>query len=299
MQTDKNAMALYVKVVENGSFSKTAVREEVPVSTVSRKIAQLEKSLGVRLLERSTRQLRTTDIGRSYFEFCRRGLHEFDAADSLVTNRQSELSGRLNISVPPSMSDYVVLPLVDAFQSLYPKVSVHCLVTERYINHITDDIDICLRVGHSKDSSLVARAVATHRARLVASPDYLENIAQLSHPKEVIPHVRVAFAPWEKSVQWDLNFSGEKVQLKLEPLLVVNDYAAVYKAVIDGLGISELPSFICSAALNENRLIEVLSEWRFPNVSVAVTYPSNRNLSSLVKTFRDFSVEYFERNPLS
>src|SRR2546429_2638783 len=102
MNSDKNAMALYVRVVEAGSFSKAASREGMPVSTVSRKIADLEKTLGVRLLERSTRQLRTTEIGQDHFESCRRGLTEFEAADSLVTQRQAEISGRLRISVPRS-----------------------------------------------------------------------------------------------------------------------------------------------------------------------------------------------------
>jgi len=100
-RTDKNAMAQYVKVVEAGSFQSCA-REGLPVSTLSRKIAELEKALGVRLLERSTRQLRMTDIGRDYFELCRRGLTEFDAADALMTDRRSEISGRLRISIRPA-----------------------------------------------------------------------------------------------------------------------------------------------------------------------------------------------------
>ena len=109
-RTDKNAMALYVKVVEAGSFSKAAGREGVPVSSLSRKIAELEKALGVRLLERSTRQLRMTDIGQDYFELCRRGLTEFEAADALMTDRRTEISGRLRISIPPSMSDTMRSP---------------------------------------------------------------------------------------------------------------------------------------------------------------------------------------------
>ena len=101
---DRNAMALYVKVVENNSFSKTAQREKVPVSTVSRKISELEKTLGVRLLERSTRQLRMTEIGQDYYERCRRGLEEFEAANLMITDRQTEISGTLRLSVPPNLN---------------------------------------------------------------------------------------------------------------------------------------------------------------------------------------------------
>src|SRR3989475_3077906 len=241
-RTDKNAMALYVKVVEAGSFSKAAGREGVPVSSLSRKIAELEKALGVRLLERSTRQLRMTEIGQDYFELCRRGLTEFEAADALMTDRRTEISGRLRISIPPSMSDLVILPLLAAFQTLYPKVVVHCLVTERYVDHISDGVDLSLRVGQRHDSSLVAPTVAVLRPKLVASPVYLAGIESLSHPREILPHVRIAFSRWERPVQWTLSCGDDTVQINPEPRFVLNDYAGVQQGVIDGLGISEIPS---------------------------------------------------------
>ncbi len=299
MHTDKNAMALYVKVVESGSFSKAAVREGVPVSTVSRKVADLEAALGVRLLERSTRQLRMTEIGQGYFERCQRGLSEFEAADALVADRQTEISGRLRISIPPTMSDLVLLPLVTAFQTLHPKVVVHCLVTERFIDHIADGIDLCLRVGHPKDSSLVASTVTIHRPRLVASPGYLMGIEGLTHPQELLPHVKVAFARWEQPVQWTLSCAKDTVQITPEPRLVLNDYAGVLQGVIDGLGISEVPSFICAPALQDGRLVDVLPAWRFSAIAVSATYPSNRYLSPLVRSFKDFCARYFEQQPLA
>ncbi len=182
-------MALFVRVVEAGSFSKAAAREGMPVSSVSRKIADLEKALGVRLLERSTRQLRMTEIGQGYFESCRRGLTEFEAADSLVTQRQAEISGRLRISIPPSMSDLAIVPLLGAFQERYPKVIVHCLVTERYIDYIADGIDLSFRVGqpNNRDSNIVASTVAVQRPRLLASPAYLARIEPVTRPQDVVP----------------------------------------------------------------------------------------------------------------
>ena len=298
-RTDKNAMAQYVKVVEAGSFSKAAASEGLPVSTLSRKIAELEKALGVRLLERSTRQLRMTDIGRDYFELCRRGLTEFEAADALMTDRRTEISGRLRISVPPSMSDLVIVPLFAAFQKAYPNAVVHCLVTERDVDHIADGVDVSLRVGHRHDSSLVAPTVAILRPRLVASPRYLADIEALTHPQEIAPHVNVAFSRWERPVQWTLCCGDDTVHVKPEPRLALNDYAGVQQSVVDGLGISEVPSFICDAALNDGRLVEVLPEWRFATITMAATYPSNRYLSPLVRAFKDFCAAYFERRPLA
>ena len=301
MNTDKNAMALYVRVVETGSFSKAAAREGVPVSTVSRKIAELEKSLGVRLLERSTRQLRMTEIGQGYFESCRRGLTEFEAADSLVTQRHADISGRLRISIPPSMSDLAAVPLVSAFQQRYPNVTVHCLVTERYIDYIADGIDLSIRGGQpsTRDSSIVARTVAVQRPRLLASPDYLARIEPLTRPEEVVPHVQLAFARWERPLAWVLSCEHESVRIEPEPRLVLNDYAGVLQGLVDGRGISELPSFLCKAALQQGRLVELLPEWQFASVKLSVAFPSNRHLSPLVRAFKDFCVSYFEAHPLA
>ena len=301
MHTDKNAMALYVLVVEAGSFSKAAAREGMPVSTVSRKIADLEKSLGVRLLERSTRQLRMTEIGQGYFESCRRGLTEFEAADSLVTQRQAEISGRLRISIPPSMSDLAIVPLVSAFQERYPKVTIHCLVTERYVDYIADGIDLSIRVGHpgNRDSNVVASTVAVHRPRLLASSSYLARIEPLKGPQDVVPHVHVAFSRWERPVAWTLTSGRESVRIEPEPRLVLNDYAGVFQGLVGGLGISELPGFLCKPALEQGRLVEVLPKWQFASVKVAAAFPSNRNLSPVVRAFKDFCAEYFESHPLA
>jgi DNA-binding transcriptional LysR family regulator len=299
MHTDKNAVALYVRVVESGSFSAAAARERVPVSTVSRKVAELEQVLGVRLLERSTRRLRMTEIGRDYFDLCRRGLTELEAADALVTDRQTELSGRLRISAPPSMSDAVMLPLIGAFVALHPKVVVHCLVTERFVDHIADGVDLSLRVGHLRDSSLVGSTVAIHRHRLVASPGYLAGIESLSHPRAILPHVKVAFARWERPVQWTLSCGSDTIELQPEPCVVINDYAGVLQGVMDGMGISELPGFVCEPALHDGRLVEVLPSWCFATTKVAAVYPSSRHLSRLVRSFKEFCVKYFERKPLA
>ncbi len=291
---DKNAMALYVKVVENNSFSRTAEREGIPVSTVSRKISELEKALGVRLLERSTRRLRMTEIGRDYYEHCRRGLEEFETANLMVSDQQAEVSGRLRLSVPPSLSDVVIIPLIEAFQALYPNAIVNCLVTDRHVNHIEDGIDISLRVGDLTDSSLVARRLLRYRSVLVASPGYLQRAGAPRHPNELSLHALIAFSRWEPSVSWQLYNNGETHKIKVEPRIAINDYAGVQSAVINGLGISEIPQILCGPALQDSRLVEVMPKWQFAPVTLSVITPSNRNLSRLVRLFKDFCIERIE-----
>ena len=260
---DKNAMALYVKVVENNSFSRTAQREDIPVSTVSRKISDLEKALGVRLLERSTRRLRMTEIGQDYYERCRRGLEEFESANLMVSDQQAEVSGRLRLSVPPSISDVVIIPLIEAFQTLYPNAIVNCLVTDRHVNHIEDGIDISLRVGDLKDSSLVARRLLRYRSVLVASPAYLERAGAPGHPNELPLHALVAFSRWEPAVKWVLENNGETHEVNVQPRIAINDYAGVLSAVINGLGISEIPSIVCGPELQDGRLVEIMPSGNF------------------------------------
>jgi len=291
---DKNAMALYVKVVENNSFSRAAEREGIPVSTVSRKISELEKALGVRLLERSTRRLRMTEIGQDYYQRCRRGLEEFETANFMVNDQQAEVSGRLRLSAPPSLSDVIIVPLIAAFQALYPNALVNCLVTDRHVNHIEDGIDISLRVGDLKDSSLVARRLLSYRSVLVASPAYLERAGAPSHPNELPLHALVAFSRWEAAVAWVLENNGATHKVNVQPRIAINDYTGVQSAVINGLGISEIPSILCGQRLHDGSLVEVMPDWQFSPVSLSAIYPSNRNLSRLVRLFKDFCVERIE-----
>ena len=292
---DKNAMALYVKVVEHASFSKAAKREGVPVSTVSRKISQLEKALGARLLERSTRQLRTTEIGQDYYERCRRGLEEFEAANLLVSDRQTEVSGTLRISVPPSLSDVVVAPLVTGFQALYPNVVFRVLVTNRRVHLIEDGIDLAMRVGELEDSNLVARRLIQYRHLLVATPEILQKAGHPQSPNDLTDQPLIAFSPWFGEPVWHLT-DGKKVEnVLVEPRFSINDYHGVQRSVLDGSGIGELPSIVCGNALEEGRLVEVMPEWRFEPVTFSAVYSARLNLSRVVRLFKDFCVENIEK----
>lgn len=298
--TDLNAVAMLVQVVDLGSFSRAAAQMNMPVSTVSRKIAELEQSLDVRLLERTTRRLRLTEIGHEYLALCRRGLGDLTAAQALVTDRQQQLTGRLRISVPPTMSDLVVLPLVSRFRERHPGVVVNCLVTERHVDHIADGVDLSLRVGDLADSSVVCVTVSQHRPRLVASPRYLASLGhETLEPADLADHVQVAFSRWERPLLWRLQRDDQWLEIKPAPWLVVNDYAAVLRAVLDGCGISELPSFIAAAALSNAELVEPLAPWRFGVTKVVIAYPSNRHLSPLTRAFSAFCKDYFSRHPLA
>jgi DNA-binding transcriptional LysR family regulator len=157
--TDLNALIIFAKVVEAKSFSEAARRLGMPISTVSRRVAELEDQLGVRLLDRSTRSLRLTDLGTEVLEQATRSVEINDAIESIVSNQLANVTGTLRLSAPPNISDTLLTPLVTAFQASYPNVRVHILIAERYVDHIADGVDIVFRLGALKDCSLVARKI--------------------------------------------------------------------------------------------------------------------------------------------
>jgi DNA-binding transcriptional LysR family regulator len=172
---DLNSLAVFAKVAEANSFSEAARRFKMPISTVSRRIAELEDELGVRLLEQSTRNLRLTELGAEVLEHAIRSAEIGEAVENIVSNRLSTVSGTLRLSAPPTISDTLLTPLVIAFQTSYSDVRVQIFVTDRHIDHIAEGIDLAFRLGHLRDSSLIARKILTYRRQLVASPGYLKS----------------------------------------------------------------------------------------------------------------------------
>ena len=186
--TDLNSLLIFAQVVESNSFSEAARRLKMPTSTVSRRVAELEEELGVRLLERSTRSLRLTDVGSEVLEHAQRTAEVSEAVGNIASNHLSHVSGTLRIAAPPSISDSLLAPLVGAFQASYPEVRVHIFITERIVDQIAEGVDLAFRVGELEDSSLIARRLLTYRHQLVASPSYLKKVKTPKKPKDLLGH---------------------------------------------------------------------------------------------------------------
>src|SRR6202140_629261 len=200
--TDLNSLMIFAKVVEAKGFSEAARRLKMPTSTVSRRVADLEDQLGVRLLERSTRSLRLTDVGSEVLEHAQHSAELSEAVDNIASNHLSNVSGELRLAAPPSISDSLLAPLVGAFQASYPDVRVQIFVTERFVDHIAEGIDLGFRVGMLKDSTLVARRILTYRHQLLASPAYLETCKPPETPQDLLGHRLLAFSRWKPESRW-------------------------------------------------------------------------------------------------
>jgi DNA-binding transcriptional LysR family regulator len=169
------------------------------------------------------------------------------------------------------------------------------LATERNMDMIEDGIDIALRVGELKASNLIARPLLKYRHVLVASPDYLAAHDLPKHPDDLSAYRLITFGGWNEPVVWRLARQRKTLAVRVDPALTLNDYAGIQYATETGKGIAEMPSIICGPALKAGRLTEVLPAWRLPPTVLSAVYPSSRNISRIVRQFKDFSVEYIEQ----
>jgi DNA-binding transcriptional LysR family regulator len=290
---DLNALAVFAKVVEAGSFSEAARRLRMPISTVSRRVAELEDELGIRLIERSTRNLRLTELGAEVLEHAIRSAELSEAVESIVSNRLADVSGTLRLSSMPSVSDTLTTPLVTAFQASYPNVRVQILVTERMVDLIAEGIDLAFRLGALKDSCLVARRLLTYRHLLVASPSYLKDRELPQKPQDLLSHRLLTFAYWKPENSWTFVHKNgrDKETLIFQPHLAMNDFAGLAPALVAGAGIGDLPPVVQPSLIEEGRLVEVMPDWRFRTYDLSLVHVGNRHLSKPCRLFKEFAVQ--------
>jgi len=287
---DLNSLAIFAKVVETKSFSEAARRLKLPISTVSRRVAELEDQLGVGLLERSTRNLRITDIGAEVFEHAQRSAEIGEAVGSIASNQWSTVSGVLRLSAPPSISDTLLVPLVTAFQASYPDVRMQILVTDRFVDHIAEGVDLVFRLGPLKDSSLVARKLLTYRHQLVASPAYAETINLPERPQDLVEHRLLGFSFWRPETSWTfIDKNGVTETVSFTPFLAMNDYAGLASALLAGVGIGDLPPVVQPDLIRNGRLVEIMPEWHFRTFDLSMVHPGNRHISRPVRVFKEFA----------
>lgn len=290
---DLNSLAMFAKVVEAKGFSEAARRLKIPLSTVSRRVAELEDQLKARLLERSTRNLRLTDVGAEVSEHAQRSAELGEAVDNLVSNQLSTVAGVLRLSAPPSILDTLLAPLLGAFQATYPNVRVQVLVTDRFVDLIAEGIDLVFRGGALSDSSLVARKILTYRHQLVASPAYLKRVKAPGSPRDLLDHKLLAFSHWRPDNSWTFWHQNGKDQetLSFEPYLSMNDYTGLTAALLAGVGIGDLPPVVQPELMRDGRLVEVMPEWHFGIVDLSAVHLSNRHISRPVRLFKELTVQ--------
>lgn len=274
---------IFTRVVECHSFTLAAQGLGMQKSTVSRRIALLEERLGVRLLNRTTRKLRLTEVGQAYYERCRQIMLDFAEAEQAVMQLQQEPSGLLRISAPIEFGQLFLGRVLGDFMRQYPQINAEVELTSRNVDPVEEGVDIVILVGQPQDSTLIARKLFESGRRLYASPDYLARHGQPRTVADLAGH-RAILLPQDGSRYWPL--SGETIGC--QRVLSCNNITFAREAVLAGAGIAGLPIMISERAVREGRLVELLPEARLPVGELYAVYPSRRFQAMKVKTFLDF-----------
>ena len=282
---DLNALQVFAKVVQMGSFTGAARALRMPKSTVSQRVSELEARLGARLLQRTTRRLGLTDSGRVYYDHCTEILAAVEHADRAVTNLQESPRGSLRMTVPASAQ--FLGPVFSTFLARCRGIQLEVLFTDRLVDLIEESYDLAIRAGALSDSTLIARNLGAVQFVLVASPRYLKKRGRPRSPRELAKHDCLVFGVGTQPRVWRLSQDGDAHEVSLTPTLSVNDLDVLQVGAINGNGVALLPAFRCTEDLRAKRLEQVLPTWSAPPQPIHAVYPSIRHLSPKVKAMLD------------
>ncbi len=282
-------MVTFARVVEARGFTETARRLGKSKSSISKSVARLEKSLGVRLLNRSTRSVSVTEIGGAYYEHCVRIADEAAQAAELVSELQSQPRGVLKVSCPVAFGRLHVAPGVAAYLAQYPDMRLDLTVTDRAVDLVGEGIDLAIRIAREPDLHLVARELAPVRRVVCGTPGYFERFGIPVTPKDLASHNCLHYTHFGTLGEWRLQ--GKNKQTIVTPVmgsLRVNDDDVLSRVVMEGLGIAILPTFIIGRELQAGLLRSVLSDFVPLERRIYSVHLPNIHLPSKVRGFIDF-----------
>lgn len=289
-KVDLNDVALLVRVVQTRSFSAAARERGVPVSTVSRRIARLESSLGARLLERTTRRLRLTDTGRDYFAHAERAVDDLAQGAGRVRDTLKEPRGRVRLIAPVLLGAPVSSVLHD-YLARHPGVSIDFEVADRRVDLLAEGFDIALVPGRVDSGDFVARELwRSTRKLLLASPRYLARRGAPRRLDDLARHDCIATWAVDGMATWALMQGARRRRLTFAPRLYISEFSAAISATLAGLGIGLLPEVMCSEDLARKRLVHVLDGYEGESGGVSLLYRAHRSLTAAVRTCVDHLV---------
>lgn len=291
---DLNDLYFFAAVVEHSGFSAAGRALGIPKSRLSKRVAQLEDRLGVRLLQRTTRRFVVTEVGERFYSHCRAVLEEAQAAQDAVDELRAEPRGIVRLSCPVSLTQTVLSQVLPDFLLQYPKVQVRVLSSNRRVDVISEGFDVAIRVRNKldTDATLVVRTFGQSRVLPVASPQLLQ-----AHGKPVVPADLSALpalsqAEHDGVQSWELlDAAGERVVVDIQPRLICGDFAMLLEAARRGAGVAMLPEFVCAPWVARGELEVLLPQWSVPDGVMHFVYPSRRGQLPGVRALVEFLAE--------
>ncbi|MDD1014933.1 LysR family transcriptional regulator [Pseudomonas rubra] len=288
------SIELFCLAAETGSFTGAATQAGVTPAAVSRSVARLEERLGVRLFVRTTRQMRLTDGGRSYYQQCRQALSQLVEAERAVSGGQAVPSGLVRISVPTPYAHYRLLPRLATFRQRYPQVQIDMHVSNRNIDFADEGYDLAIRGREPADSSLIARRLEDAELVIVATPEYLQAAGTPQMPQDLATHECIQFElpSSGRKVPWSFKVQGKHVELEVSgSITCLEDFLATATLVKSGAGLMQAYRFTVQQELDSGQLLEVLAPYGGTSRPFILLYPHARHVPLRVKALIDFLLQ--------
>jgi len=278
-----DAIPVFVKVVEAGSFSAAARLLNMPKTTVSAKIAALEKRLELKLIQRTTRKLHVTEAGMKYFRHCASALHEIELGEAALQSTQGEPTGVLRVTAPVDIGHLVLPRITQAYLARYPGASVELLVSNRFVDLIGEGVDLAIRAGTLKDSSLVAKRFFDVEANLWCSPGYLRQLGAVSHPRGL---TKASFIKFKAINTLRLTNGKSTVEVPMTGRIVADDLETIKALAVLEAGIAYLPPFLAADAVRAGSLVAVLPRWKSQSMGgMSFVYAGRKYTAPKVQAF--------------
>lgn len=284
-----DAMNVLLQVVEQGNLSAAGRKLGVPLTTVSRKISDLESHLGARLLQRSNRRVTLTEAGQSYLAACKRILRDVAEAELVASGAFTAARGELTLTAPVVFGRLHVLPVVTAFLLAYPEIDIKLTLADRLLHLQDDHVDVAVRIGALPDSRLRATRLGEVRQVVCASPDYLAGIEPLVKPEDISRHRCITFTGLDHPDRWTFQTNGVESAVPIRSRLAVNTAEAAIDAAISGMGLTRVLSYQIAAARSAGHLMTVLQTYEPPSVPISLVFDGQGALPLKLRAFLDFA----------
>ena len=293
------SIRVFVRVVEAGSFARTADQLAMSRAMVTTHVAALERRLGVRLINRTTRRLSVTEDGRAYYERCVRILDDVDEAEAVLSRSRTVARGRLRAEMPIAFARYWVMPFLPRFLGRHPELTVEFALSNRMLDLSAEGFDCAVRTGVPPDSSLVARPIGTLDWVTCAAPGYLRRHGAPTEPAELQRHNCIVWlsAQSMRAVPWRYQRGEVEQVVDVKGNLALNAMEDVAAAAEAGIGIARTLRRLAERGLREGRLVPVLDGWSSPPQPLSIVYPHSRYLSAKVRAFADFLARVLRESP--
>jgi DNA-binding transcriptional LysR family regulator len=284
---DLNDIAVFVRIAERGSLSRAADTLGLPVSAVSLRLARLEKNLGVRLIERTTRTMRLSEAGERYLQHVSHAFREIEAGQAAVGELSKDVVGRIRMTAPPLMAATLLPSIIAVFLQRHPRIEIDLDATGRFVDIVEEGIDLALRVAEPPDTRLVAKRIGATAGKLYAAPKLFNGGQRPITPDQLMQWPLLAIAGNSRAIEWTMRNGTATESILVRPRLAANDHQIVLEAMLAKIGIANFPMFLGEPLVEAKKAITVLPQWTTREVPLYLIYPSHKSVSLALRTLLD------------